>query len=604
MSLLSTRGCKMSDSYIYYLLGMAALYLFPVAMVNSVSEENNNWIIFVFLICALFSFLFFFLFEIKYGFIENQKYWLVGLFKEYFPIILVDSWLKVKALISSVVSIICEWVLMVFVLLESHHDNEKVIRGVDVFDTEILKKKISKNVKNVNACINIGGIPIPEDKEIRHILLAGSPGTGKTTQIKNNLNVIRSRNQRAIILDANGDLMSRLYKKGDVILSADDDRSVSWSILSELKSSSDCPSIASSVIPDGIGESKPWHQYAQVICSSVLEKLLELKDSTNYDFYKTLALDDQKKLAKLVAGTEAMRLFSDGNERMLGSVLSIVSSYLRPYRVVDHDAGFDAWNITDWIMNESNNSWLWITYKTDNEKSTRSLRRTWVDIVMRITCSLPPNHVRRNWLVLDELRSADYLPGLPEAAARGRKHGLSMILGFQSVSQLREIYGSDITETVLSCAGNKAILRTEDPDTAEYLSRMIGDQEIEREQKSHTYQNISILDNKAGNRPNHTNQKVREIKRAVLSSEIMRYKDLTGIAKISGYGWAPIKINILEDNESVIEPYIEKVRNTNLVVIQESQKNILPDDDKENGEVSEIDSVNKIRLRQLFSKNN
>ena len=527
----------------------------------------------------------------------TNKAWLEQLLIKNLPEEFIKNWSGIRYIVSIYSSILTEWVLCGILIFSLPKQTEIIKRGVVIHKDRDLVRSISKKEKNLKSCLKLGVIPIPVEKETRHILLAGSPGTGKTTLIKENLNIIRARNQRAIILDANGDLMSQMYKDGDSIISIDDERSVNWSILSEIRDRNDCPSLAASLVPDGVGESKPWHQYAQVICSTVLEKLFESGNATNKYLYKYLALDNQSKLAKLVEGTEATRLFAEGNERMLGSVLSIVSSYLRPFRLLDPNAGANAWSLRHWITDETQNSWLWIPYNTDTEEATRTFRGTLIDIIMRVTCSLPPSSVRRNWLILDELMSAGNLSRLPDAAARGRKHGLAMFLGFQSVCQLREIYGRDQTETILSCAGNK-VVRTEDPDTASYLSRMIGDQEVEREQKSHSHQNVSIFDDSHGTRPNHTVQKVREVKHAILESEIMEFQDLYGLAKLSGYGWAHINIKHPKKQSIVVPPHIPKVHINETLTPQESGKvNLYEETINVNNDELDINCNKKIKFK-------
>jgi hypothetical protein len=56
------------------------------------------------------------------------------------------------------------------------------------------------------------------------------------------------------------------------------------------------------------------------------------------------------------------------------------------------------------------------------------------------------------------------------------------VIGFQAMPQLRAIYGHDEAATLLSCPTSKAILRTDEPETAEWCSRQIGGREVVREQ--------------------------------------------------------------------------------------------------------------------------
>ena len=93
--------------------------------------------------------------------------------------------------------------------------------------------------------------------------------------------------------------------------------------------------------------------------------------------------------------------------------------------------------------------------------------------------------------------------------------------------------------------GHAVVLRTPDPETSDYLSRSIGDKEIQREQSSYS---------KNGN----STQKIIETKRAVLPSEISLLIDLNGYIKFAGVGWTKIKIPILKlQNKNSLFPKID-----------------------------------------------
>jgi type IV secretory pathway TraG/TraD family ATPase VirD4 len=97
------------------------------------------------------------------------------------------------------------------------------------------------------------------------------------------------------------------------------------------------------------------------------------------------------------------------------------------------------------------------------------------------TLSLPADRVRRRWLMLDEVASLGRVQSLSDALTKGRKYGLCSIMGLQSVSQLRDVYGKDGAQTLLSCLSSQLILRANDPETAEYASQHLGECEVLRE---------------------------------------------------------------------------------------------------------------------------
>jgi hypothetical protein len=89
------------------------------------------------------------------------------------------------------------------------------------------------------------------------------------------------------------------------------------------------------------------------------------------------------------------------------------------------------------------------------------------------------------WFVLDELASLQKLPQLETAVTENRKSNNPVVIGLQGKAQMETIYGH-IAETMLSMLTTKIFLRTSEPRAAEWISRAIGEVEIEHLRESHT----------------------------------------------------------------------------------------------------------------------
>jgi type IV secretory pathway TraG/TraD family ATPase VirD4 len=73
-----------------------------------------------------------------------------------------------------------------------------------------------------------------------------------------------------------------------------------------------------------------------------------------------------------------------------------------------------------------------------------------------------------------------YQNQIEQLLTRGRKRGISTVIGFQNVAQLRAIYGRDRTVTMTSAPTTKVILRCDEAETAKWASDLLGSREIER----------------------------------------------------------------------------------------------------------------------------
>ena len=87
------------------------------------------------------------------------------------------------------------------------------------------------------------------------------------------------------------------------------------------------------------------------------------------------------------------------------------------------------------------------------------------------------------WLILDELQSLHALPQLHTAITESRKVKILWCSGFQGRSQLEELYGRK-AEAMLSQPATKIFLRTDEANSAKWISQTIGEVEIERLRES------------------------------------------------------------------------------------------------------------------------
>ncbi len=95
----------------------------------------------------------------------------------------------------------------------------------------------------------------------------------------------------------------------------------------------------------------------------------------------------------------------------------------------------------------------------------------------------------RTLFLLDEVARLGYLRVLETARDAGRKYGISLVLLFQSIGQMRETYGGrDATSKWFESASWVSFAAINDPDTADYISRRCGKTTVEVDQLSRSSQ--------------------------------------------------------------------------------------------------------------------
>ena len=414
--------------------------------------------------------------------------------------------------------------------------------------------RFGRPARRERGAIQIGEVPIPRGIEPQHLLLTGSTGTGKSLALQALAETIRDRvEDRAVVVDPGGELLARFWRCGDTILNPLDARSVAWSPLAEMRGTADADRLAKSLLPDTDGQdAQQWQLYAQGLTAAVLQRLMERHGTaTNADLVHFLTVARSEDLEALVRGLPAQTLFDSGAVKMLGSVRAIIGAYCAPYRLLPPDAGADAWSLRRWV--EGGSGWLWIPVRADLATALRPLIAAWIGEAVSAALALPPDRDRRLWLLLDELAALGRVQSLADALTQGRKFGLCAVAGLQTVAQLREAYGLPGAQTLLSCFSSQLILRASDPETADWCSRLLGDQQLSRRVKNEG----------SGAGGSHSGESEQiSIERVVLASEIAGLRDRRGFLKLAG-DWpiARVEIPIPPAGAEVCRPFVAATAN-------------------------------------------
>jgi type IV secretory pathway TraG/TraD family ATPase VirD4 len=158
----------------------------------------------------------------------------------------------------------------------------------------------------------------------------------------------------------------------------------------------------------------------------------------------------------------------------------------------------------------------------------RPLISLWLDLLVLRMMDEGSAAQRKTWFVLDELGSLQRLPQLTTAITESRKSNCPMILGFQGKAQIETLYGT-ISEALLSQPATKIYLKTSEPNAAEWISKAIGEVEIERCRETRTH----------GQSPQarSSESQQRDISREplVMASQILGLDPLDGYLKHGNY---------------------------------------------------------------------
>ena len=399
---------------------------------------------------------------------------------------------------------------------------KKFLRGTKI----VSKNKLSdmtRESKKEQVCV--AGVPIPTKVENLHILLNGSTGAGKSVTLREMVEGAINRGDRLIIVDPDADMFSRFAKKGDVLLNPYDKRTKGWSIFNEIKANFDYRNYCGSIVPKAADKSaEEWNGYARVMLESVMKVLKSNKggETPGMDEVTHLAtVEAVPKLKDALAGTDAESMFVEGSDKALGSARFVLSSRLPIFKEMPQGE----FSIRDYLEKGKGN--IYITWKESQKEALKPIISAWIDIICSSILSLPENSERKLWLFLDELASMDNIKSLEDALTKGRRKGLRVVAGIQSVSQLKQIYGKEGATILMSCFRSLIVMggAKTDSETSEEMSKALGEHEVIRDNKNKS--------TGGGKTSTSTSEQVQR-ERVIMPSEIASLPDLTGFISFAG----------------------------------------------------------------------
>ncbi|OCB03278.1 hypothetical protein BBC27_08780 [Acidithiobacillus ferrivorans] len=377
----------------------------------------------------------------------------------------------------------------------------------------------------------IAGVPLDAGDEQQHILLCGAPGTGKSVEIKKALRTIRQRGQRAVVYDPSGEFTSMFYRPGqDIILNPLDQRGAAWNPWQDAESF-EYAALAKSFIHDRGQEADPfWTESARATFEALLMQSQSLDELVYLGISAPLS-----ELAGIVADAGFSGMI--GPEKTFQSTRATLSVYLRSLGMLENVQRGDesAFSFRKWAETDVD-QWVFLPVPARARDAIRPLVSMFLDTAVRHVMGLRPDPERRIWLELDELPSLQNIPSLSPALAEGRKFGISAVLGVQSFPQMKKSFGDAVAQALWGLPKTRLYLRISDAETAEMISKELGEAQLKRKTHSNSASNSFTSGQSSSNSESSSNStsEAMVIERIVLPAEIAGLPDLVGYLRTGG----------------------------------------------------------------------
>jgi len=442
--------------------------------------------------------------------------------------------------------------------------DEKIIRGAQMVPLSIFNQNLAAAAKqNPLSWLTIHNLAgkqsinpfrkrlstdtiVPFDLESKHILILGTSGSGKGVLVNQLVAQINQRRhekrtgERCIFYDLKGEYVSKQMHKDDFVFSPFDSRSLKWNIFNDIETPPDYDVVAKSLFISPDTKDAYWYNCASDVFRTGL-LYLKMKGTTSnkelWEFFSQKLEHIKKAFEQLPLGEQgALKHIDKADSPAAASIISILQERIQFFHyLVDLNGDF---SFRKYIREQANEKYrhnLFILNIEQYSTLFKPLMTLCLDMMIRETLSLPDSLTRRIWFIIDELGTLYRMDSVIKLETVGRSKGGCLICANQDLGRIEEMYGRANLKSFFNNFNTNFTFRIREPETAEFLSKAIGDQQLIK--TSHSRQ-MSPSD--AGDRRSENEQERTE--RLVMPVEFQGLKDLEAVVNIAGFGVSKITV--------------------------------------------------------------
>jgi hypothetical protein len=326
-----------------------------------------------------------------------------------------------------------------------------------------------------------------------HIALLGSSGMGKSSVLMDLVRQIKERGEAAIIYDPKGEFRDRFYnEETDMIVDPTEARSVYWELEREAEDEAEATPWGMAFYPEEPNSQPFFKKHPRLILGYLLSRysIWNEKDPAEQATTANMGLwfaRGEDHILPRVRGTEHERTLNRGkkNEAAVISdqgqgMFSTLGETAKPLRMFpDTREGRKVFSVREYA--EKRPGFLFLTSTPMTIDALRPIHAAIIDMLILATQAPPEDEAKppkKLWFILDEVSSLKTLPQLPDAVAKQRASGSTLVLGFHDNAQMDRAYGKLATSVMQ--AYTSVVLGQSEASGAKYVADVIGHEEIDR----------------------------------------------------------------------------------------------------------------------------
>lgn len=324
-------------------------------------------------------------------------------------------------------------------------------------------------------------LDLPKSRWTRHLLVYGSVGSGKTVILTPIVEQAMAQNMKCFIYDVKGDFTARFPRAA--LVSPWHAESRVWDIAADVRTPSQAATFAQAFIPEGEGSNRYFSLAAQQLLIGAL-RALQSEHGRSWgwrDLASRLAAD-RSAFAALLAEhyPKAAPLLGADDSTATASVLATLVAHTK---AIDDLAM--AWgNNEEKRKSVSLRHWVRDDFKGRRQIIVQAdpdaaLTTAYIGAMVRllesfiIAPTLPDDEQGRTLLfLLDEMPSLRV--DVSALVDKGRSKGVVMIMGLQSLAQMRDAVGPNRAQALSSMVGTHIVCRMQMGEDRDQVAGLFG----------------------------------------------------------------------------------------------------------------------------------
>jgi hypothetical protein len=345
-----------------------------------------------------------------------------------------------------------------------------------------------------------GGVEISAFDATRSFLWVGRAGSGKSLSMALLMQkvipaITEGSGYRAIINDHNQGLLPEIYGMGVncpvYILNPLDARGYAWDLAVDFQEPDELLQLASIFVQKSGDKQNDFFNSAVRICFFAITYLFSQTAPKKWRLRDVLiALFSRDYLLALLGNTtdpnvrKAIEVLGGSNQGKIGSekqaagVMGTTITLLDKFSTIAalsdyHIQAGRKFSLAQW---SKESSIALLGNSVTSSEAIGVLNQAFIHRSCEVILELEESRTACNWLFLDEFVGLGKQAKIPKLALEGRKRGVCLVLGIQSIADVFHLYGREQTESLLGQIEHKAILSVSDRISAEWASQVIGSQ--------------------------------------------------------------------------------------------------------------------------------